>query len=90
MDKRNRFPMNLFFRNDFEKVFYRDVVSVELFENEEDGKQVIFWFANGEGCRHSVECDDWYIMTEACELRMCSERVRGQAAPAAPDPARRR
>lgn len=81
--------MNLFYKNAFEKVFYRDVVSFEFCENE-DGKQVIFWFEDGHGCRHSAECDDWYIMTEACELRMCSERVKGQAAPAAPDPARRR
>lgn len=66
--------MNIFFRNDFEKVFYRNVVSFEYFENE-DGKQVIFWFKNGEGCRHSCECSDWYIKTEECELSEFSERI---------------
>lgn len=59
--------MNLFFRNSFEKVFYRGVTYFEFCENE-DGKQILFWFNDGTGARHSLDCDDWYIMTEKCQM----------------------
>lgn len=65
--------MNLFFKNEIEKAFIRDVTDFEYIEDE-DGKQIIFWKANGEGERFSCDFDRWSIMTETEEISKYSNK----------------